>query len=241
MPELSKTMRAALCGAFCVIVLTAMLVRHAWPLMTGETIYLEVIARDPRDLFRGDYVVLTYPIDQLTVRPDGAPPAENAGSGVVVKPLGAWRDEVKKEMDGQDYYYEAGGRWRDKTLYVQLEPQPSQDAGVPQVHRPVTMSDEPIAGSVNLKGRLRSLYRNYSIDPNMAGDPNQRLTPGDLQLTLHYGIDALFVQEGTGLQIEEAIRAGKVHAVVMVTSSGDARLRDLVIDGKTWSSIMAGE
>lgn len=242
MPEISRRisnpMRTLLCGAFCVIVLTAMLVRHAWPLMTGEPIYLEVIARDPRDLFRGDYVVLTYPISRLVVRPAGAPSRE-IGDAAIVEPIGGWWDDTLKLLDSEDFY--ARQDWLDRTLYVQLRAEPSQAAGVPQVHRPVSVSDEPVAGSVNLKGRLTSLNRAWTGDTALSGDPNQSKPPSDVEMELHFGIDALYVQEGTGPQIEKAIRAEKVHAIVMVTSSGDARLSDLVIDGRLWSSIIAGE
>jgi uncharacterized membrane-anchored protein len=52
-------------------------------------------------------------------------------------------------------------------------------------------------------------------------------------VTLHFGIDALFVPERTGLPIEEAIRAGKpVYAVVAVAGSGKARITDLIVDGR---------
>jgi len=112
MPEISKAMRALLCGAFCFIVLAGMLVGHAWPLLTGETIYLEVIARDPRDLFRGDYVVLTYPIESLRVTAADSAPG-NDESTVVVKPLGSWWDEIMKDRtdESSDFYREPV--WRD--------------------------------------------------------------------------------------------------------------------------------
>ena len=223
MPEISKAMRAALGGAFCLTILTGMLVGHAWPLMTGEPIYLEVIARDPRDLFRGDYVVLTYPIEILRVTAaDSAP--QNDESAVVVKPLGSWLDEFMKDLTAETSIY--NWLWRDRTFYVQLQPEPSEVAGVPQIHRARSVSDVPVPGAVNLKGRIRNI--SY-------GDPNYTV-----EIQMHYGIDALYVQEGTGLQIEEAIRKGNVHAIVAVTASGSARLSDLVIEGRTWSSIRAG-
>ncbi len=222
MPEVSKAMRASLAGAFCVIVLTGMLVRHAWPLMTGAPIYLEVIARDPRDLFRGDYVVLTYPIERLiVVRSGDAVPPEDA---VVVEPLGDWWDEIVVHMTSDDYY--ARPVWQDRTVYVQLQPEPSQVAGVPQVHRARSVSDVPVSGAANLQGRIAAISRSQYDDPNAPWEIN-----------LRYGIDALYVQQGTGPRIEDAIRKGSVHAIVSVTPSGSARLSDLVIDGRTWSSI----
>jgi uncharacterized membrane-anchored protein len=45
---------------FQVVVLVAMIASKASVLMFGDTILLRVIPVDPRDLFRGDYVILGY-------------------------------------------------------------------------------------------------------------------------------------------------------------------------------------
>ena len=46
--------------AFQVLVLAAMTVMRIVPLVTGDTILLHVVPVDPRDMFRGDYVILSY-------------------------------------------------------------------------------------------------------------------------------------------------------------------------------------
>jgi uncharacterized membrane-anchored protein len=63
--------RAILFGtiAFQMVVLGSMIARSTWTLIAGETILLRVIPVDPRDLFRGDYVILGY--DFTTRRPLG--------------------------------------------------------------------------------------------------------------------------------------------------------------------------
>jgi uncharacterized membrane-anchored protein len=43
-----------------VLVLAAMTVMRIVPLVTGDTILLRVVPVDPRDMFRGDYVILSY-------------------------------------------------------------------------------------------------------------------------------------------------------------------------------------
>ncbi|MFM8289610.1 MAG: GDYXXLXY domain-containing protein, partial [Planctomycetaceae bacterium] len=45
---------------FQVLVLMALIAEGARPWVTGETIRLRVIPVDPRDLFRGDYLILSY-------------------------------------------------------------------------------------------------------------------------------------------------------------------------------------
>jgi len=57
---------AALGVAFQVLVLLAMIVPPMTTRLTGETILLRVVPVDPRDLFRGDYVILSYDITRPT-------------------------------------------------------------------------------------------------------------------------------------------------------------------------------
>ncbi len=63
--------RAILFGtiAFQMLVLGSMVFQSTWTLVTGETILLRVVPVDPRDLFRGDYVILGY--DFTMKRPEG--------------------------------------------------------------------------------------------------------------------------------------------------------------------------
>lgn len=65
--------RAILFGtiAFQMLVHGSMIFQSTWTLVTGETILLRVIPVDPRDLFRGDYVILNYNFTRL--RPLGEP------------------------------------------------------------------------------------------------------------------------------------------------------------------------
>jgi uncharacterized membrane-anchored protein len=80
---------------------------------------------------------------------------------------------------------------------------------------PVSISDHPVEGASNLKGRIRLFGSEYV-------------------LTLDFGIDALFVREGTGRPIENAIfdSSTPVYAEVAVTQSGAARLRALIVNGR---------
>ena len=55
--------------AFQMLVLGSMIVQSAWTLAVGETILLRVIPVDPRDIFRGDFVILGY--DFTRMRPEG--------------------------------------------------------------------------------------------------------------------------------------------------------------------------
>jgi len=50
---------------FHLIVLSGMIVKRYTPLMTGKTILLKVEPIDPRSLFRGEYVILSYEFSRL--------------------------------------------------------------------------------------------------------------------------------------------------------------------------------
>jgi hypothetical protein len=103
---------------------------------------------------------------------------------------------------------------RPRTVYLQLRPEPTTLAGVPAIHIPVSLSDHPIDGAVNLAGRVLGY-----ADADW--------------ISLDFGIDALFVREGSGRPIEDAIgRRAPVVAEIAVTRTGRARVRALVIDGR---------
>jgi len=217
--RLSQSLSAVAAGVVTIAILSGMLVAHAWPLWTGEPIYLAVRPVDPRDLFRGDYVTLGYDIQRVRLRvppevaPTGPLPPTAPGAGampapVEVDPVGAW---WQPHATGRGVF----GRDRVRALFLQLRPEPSDIPGVPARYVPVSLSDEPAPGAINLAGRLQY----YSHPAQIAG--------------LDFGIDALFVQEGTGRPIEDAIRRRvPVYAEVFVTRSGTARVRGLIIDGQ---------
>lgn len=135
----SFAVRVGICGAFCLAVLVTMLVRHAWPLWTGDTIYLTVRPIDPRDLFRGDYVTLSYDLTVLHVSPSDV-------GDTAVKPVGAWWDRLQ------------GVRRPPTELYVQLRGQAGTTPGAPQTYVPVSISDRPEPDAVNLRGRVVSFW-----------------------------------------------------------------------------------
>ncbi len=224
---------AAACGVLSLVVLAWMLVSHAWPLWTGESIYLRVRPVDPRDLFRGDYVILAYDIDRLALAPPGeradravAGPGKAAGEG---EPPAAPDALFVQASDELMAIVEAARRaqspsllleTQDRRVCIQLDEEPSPAPGVPRLHAAVRVGFEAEAGRTNLCGRIR--WSRWSLPD--AESPT---------LDVDFGLDALFVPEGSGALIEQAIREGKpVFAEIAVTVSGRGRLRNLIIDGR---------
>lgn len=198
MNRLSQSLRTLLAGAVCLSILCGVLVVHAWPLWTGQSVLLPVTPVDPRDLFRGEYVRLDTPATALIVRSDNQAPA---GAFSVV-PVGSWWSELPT-----DPYKRHQSLW-GRVVYVQLEPR--GEAGASQ---PVSISIEPVADRINLRGR---------VDGYDQGN----------QLKVDYGLDSFFMQEGTAKPVEDALRMRRrVQMEVAVTSSGHARIRRLLVDG----------
>lgn len=80
-PALARAAIAAL--ILCGLIL-AMVVDRAMILRNGATVRLATEPVDPRDLFRGDYVILRYEISRLNLTRLGLPEAEQMQSGDMI-------------------------------------------------------------------------------------------------------------------------------------------------------------
>ena len=168
--------------AFQLAVLTGMIALHAAPLMFGETIRLKVEPVDPRDLMRGDYVILSYDISRVPKDGiEGIPDAKDT----------SWR-------------YWSRDQWmEERIVYVTLEPEADG-----KLWRGVKASvNKPASGRF-----IRGKYVRYG----WRGLPEIR-----------FGIEAFYVQEGTGRTLEQARNARHLTAEVALLSSGKAALRDV--------------
>ena len=84
-------------------VLAAMIVLHAVPFVFGDRILLHVRPVDPRDMFRGDFVILSYDFSSV-------PP-----SGIVGAP---------RTFETASEVWDRDPRMADRTVYVALVPEP---------------------------------------------------------------------------------------------------------------------
>ena len=186
----SPSLRALAAGAACILILSGMIVLHAWPLWTGTPVILPVEPVDPRDMFRGEYVRISTPATRLVTGSSVSP----SDRRLAVMPLGPG--------------------WEKRTIppdvaYVQLEPSAASGEW-----RPVSVSLDPVAGRTNLRGRVV----HYDADSR--------------SLSLDYGLDRYYMQEGTARPVEDAVRQNKhVQMEIAVAASGRARIRRLLVDG----------
>ena len=134
---------------------------------------------DPRDLLRGDYVILSYKISDVALDLFTPPRPTSLAPG--------------------------------QTIYVALEPRG-------QFHEAVRASTDPIrpaAGQVVLKGHKRAW-----------GDAAAST------VRIEYGLERYYVREGTGNP------RGKLTVQVAVPSSGQGRIKEVLVDGKPYAQAM---
>lgn len=162
-------------AGFHVVVLVMMIVLSAWPLLVGDTILVRVGPVDPRDLFRGDYVILNYEFNRI-------PPQGIEG--------------LSQDSDRANT-----PEWQGRTVYVSLVPEPDG------IHwRGDKVSIDPPPSGKYLRGRITGYGR------------------------IKFGIEAYYLQEGTGHEYEQAIRDRNLSAEIAVTVDGQAALRGLRIE-----------
>jgi uncharacterized membrane-anchored protein len=106
-----------------VVILVAMIVLDGLPLLLGQRVKLPVVPVDPRDFFRGDYVVLSYDFSRLE-------PGKVEG------------------MSAAAQYNSYDPEWRGREVFISLKPVGDHyEAGVRSVNRPV--SGPYLCGRVN--------------------------------------------------------------------------------------------
>lgn len=173
-----------LCGLVLVLVEA-----RARILRSGSEVRLATASVDPRDLFRGDYVVLNYKISTL--------------------------DPVSLQGDKSFQ--------RNQTVHVRVAPGADGLAEARGVHlaRP-----DAAAGETILEGRIASTG-NCLLGPD--GEPDCK--PGLRAVRVAYGLESYFVPQGSGREIERT-DGKRLEIVAAVSSSGQAAIKRLLIDGK---------
>lgn len=193
-----KPLRTLIAGAISLAILGGMMVLHAMPLWTGETMVLPVTPYDPRDYFHGQYVRLNTPSTRLAV---GS--ADEDPSVVVVQPAGQWWQELGGDAVARSRAL------RGSVVYVQFERRGENCEAV-------TISDRPVPGAFNLRGKVSW----FDIDRG--------------RLDVDYGLSRYYVQESTAKPIEDALdRRQRVQMEIAVTPSGRSRIRRVLIDGRS--------
>ena len=153
-------------------ILLVMIASQLISIANSQSVLLRVIPVDPRDLFRGEYVILGYDFSRLP-------------------------DELTDELTEAVL---SGNPIAD-TIYVTLEPEPDSRHYRAR-HYGFTKPDEGLF----IRGRIKTPFM------------------------IEYGIESFFVQEGRGMEYEQAIREKSLSAEVLIDASGHAMLKGLVVE-----------
>lgn len=169
----------------------------------GHEVVLNVIPVDPRDLFRGDYVILGYDITNID------PTTLRAGDDVLA-------------LESGDTIYVTLTRGADGVSKpTTLSARPPADA----------MAKDANADTAVIRGIIQ--YRNVVADMARPGQPrNAAPQSAAPQFNVRYGIESYFVPEGTGRDLEAKVRTAHVRALVALDSGGAAALKGLEVDGE---------
>jgi len=175
-------------AALQLLVLAYMAGEREVVLHTGRTIYLRTAPIDPQDLFRGDYVTLSYEISRVS---------RDLARGTLP-------EIAKTKMD----------KWpKDLKVYTALKQNPD---GLAEV---LYITDREPAEDLFIRGRLESSWR-----------------PA---FQVRYGIEAFFVEQGKGLDLERGRRQGDIQIPlemeVKLAGNGLA-----VLKGYRWSPLGIG-
>lgn len=92
-----------------VAILIGMFAKAFYPLWVGKEIVCKVVARDPRDIFRGNYVVLNYDFNSLDL--DSIKNNDIDSTTLANFNFG---DKLFLELEPEGKYYKTVGIWQEK-------------------------------------------------------------------------------------------------------------------------------
>jgi uncharacterized membrane-anchored protein len=188
--------------------------RQTQRLNDGHPVRLAVETRDPRDLLRGEYSVLTYEIGRLQ------------GIGAGMAPTGC-------DLSARD----TCGLGIGRDVYVRLA------ADADGVHRADEVFFAPPPGNdLVIKGSLRSatLTRQgtpLSIRNRTGGQPSEPATcqhPVCLTGIVHYGIERWYGAQGVPGKLDRTARKD-ILVEARVASDGSAVVDGIIVGGKAFA------
>jgi uncharacterized membrane-anchored protein len=218
--------------------------RHYW-VATGEKILLKTAPVDPRDIFRGDYIDLSYDISQLDLDALGVKERFKGSERVYVilekDPDGTFgarsisRDLPAGEqfIQGRVVYEMPSSRWEvvlkdDSGTSHQLQAQ--RFFGVKKGERVYFCLDG--SGNVLNFFKEEAKYRPPCTGSLLAGAVEGITEIKYRALRVKYGIENYFVEEGKGRAIESSRNARELQVEVSLRKDGKGIIIGLFADGK---------
>ena len=229
-----------------VILLTGMIAYRQHWVSTGERILLRTMPVDPRDIFRGDYVNLSYEITNIDLDALGA----NSGmkpNDVVYVALGREPEGTYKAVSASAVQPAGGkfiqGRVKQETQAGRWTISVRDDSGNFRLLSPRWFGGfnvgERVLFCLDGRGNVLSQSKEmpsykpqcYTGEPLWAVVEDAKETKFR-QLRVEYGIESYFVEEGKGRAIEASRNTRDLKVEVSLRKDGKGIITGLVMDGK---------
>ncbi len=215
--------------------------RHYW-LATGERVLLRTVPVDPRDIFRGDFVRLSYDISTLDLdRLEGEDKfVRNESVYVALRKNadGTFSPTATLDAPPQGERF-IKGRVLSQTEGVRWEVTVRDAAGRQQTLEPRWFNyrkGERLFFCLNGRNEVIS-FGNHSG----CGDPHWRPLAATVeevkelrfnQINVEYGIESYFVEEGKGKALEAARNASDLMVEIALRQDGGGLITGLFVDGR---------
>ena len=208
---------------FWLLIFSGFIAYKEYTLRTGTEVTLKTVPVDPRDLFRGDYVVLNYEISTLDL--DEIPAEDHF----------EYNDPVYLGLELKDGYgvpkkiYRAPPKdelyIRGKVKGILYEEIPIEEIMPEEIE---ISEEEPVPEEIEISEEEPVPEEEIPIEELV---PEEEISAN--KLIVEYGIESYFVPEGRGHEIESSRWDGKeVDVEVVVDRFGNAVIRNLLIDGE---------
>ncbi|KAF0145038.1 MAG: hypothetical protein FD156_1365 [Nitrospirae bacterium] len=230
--------------------------REYW-IATGDRVLLRTAPVDPRDIFRGDYVQLSYDItnldlDILSAKEDFRP-NEKIYVALVKNEDGTYRALSAGKAMPQGVKFIQGRVKYETPVTQRWEIQLKDDSGNIHALAPRWFSGVNTGDRVTFCLGQRNNVVNYfkeDVQYKPYCSPGNLTITGTIedikeikfrQVNVEYGIESYFVEEGKGRAIESARNAKEVKVEVALKKDGKGIITGLMMDSKTVSAGMHGD
>lgn len=228
-----------------VLLLTGMIAYRQYWVSTGERILLRTAPVDPRDIFRGDYVQLSYEItnldlDMFSVK-EGFKPNEKIYVVLEKYADGTFKaSSLSKSQPSGGKFIQ--GRVRNEMQASRWEVSVRDDSNNIRILKPrwffgFKNGDRAVFCLDKRDNVINQFKEDVNNKPQCPTGISFRGTIEDIketkfkQLTVEYGIESYFVEEGKGKGIETARNARELKVEVSLRGDGKGIITGLVVDG----------
>ena len=217
-----------------------------WWAATGTSVLLRTEPVDPRDIFRGDYVQLSYGITNLDIDQLGALEDFRRNDRVYVllerEADGTYRPAVLRKSEPASGTYIQGRVLRGVTQVSRWEIAVRDDAGAMQVLQPrwfTFKQGDRLRFCLNARDAVMEMAKADSRFDcrnkewrQVVGTVEEVRERRVRQVTVDYGIESYFVEEGKGRAIEAARNAQDLRVEVSLRRDGKGTITGILLDGK---------